>query len=124
MENFFSDELTSSKEPPQQAIYQQPLTGQLSPENLEQMKQQARELAVAQYYAQQRGNLAPDPKPKTTYEINQPLQIQPKVVYVRRNLTIAELLLLLAVSCGLVYGIPATWNLATQTVPRIEIRMK
>jgi hypothetical protein len=114
MEDQFSNQVNSSKEPP--------IPGQISPEDLERMKQQARELAVAQYYAQQRGNLAPEPKP--TFEINQPLQIPTKVVYVRRNLTIAELLLIFAVSCGLVYGVPAAWNFAVQNLPRIEVRVK
>jgi len=118
MEDFFNTP-DNSKEPPQSSI---PLPSQITPEDLERMKQQARELAVAQYYAQQRGNLAPEPKP--TFEINQPIQVPTKVVYVRRNLTIAELLLIFAVSCGLVYGVPATWNFATQNLPRIEIRVK
>lgn len=120
MEDLFSAP-ASSQEPPQSHI---PVPSQITPEDLERMKQQARELAVAQYYAQQRGNLAPELKPKTTYEINQPIQIPEKIVYVRRNLTIAELLLIFAVSCGLVYGVPATWNFATQNLPRIEIRVK
>lgn len=120
MEDFFSAP-TSSKEPPQ---LNSPIPSQLTPENLERMKQQARELAVAQHYAQQRGNLTSESKPKVVYEINQPLQIPEKIIYVRRNLTIAELLLIFAVSCGLVYGVPATWNFAAQNLPRIEIQVK
>lgn len=117
MEDLFSAP-TSSQEPPQSQI---PVPSQITPEDLERMKQQAREMAVAQYYAQQQ---AQEQKPKVAYEINQPLQIPTKVVYVRRNLTIAELLLIFAVSCGLVYGVPAAWNFATQNLPRIEVRVK
>ena len=120
MEDFFAAP-DNSKEPPQPVA---PLPAQITPNDLERMKQQARELAVAQYYAQQRGNLAPESKPKAAYEINQPIQIPEKVVYVRRNLTIAELLLIFAVSCGLVYGVPAAWNFVTQNLSRIEIRVK
>jgi hypothetical protein len=117
MEDLFSAP-TNSQEPPQSQI---PVPSQITPEDLERMKQQARELAVAQYYAQQQ---AQEQKPKVKYQINQPLQIPTKVVYVRRNLTIAELLVIFAVSCGLVYGVPAAWNFASQNLPRIEVRVK
>lgn len=117
MEDQFSAP-TSSQEPSQSHI---PVPSQITPEDLERMKQQAREMAVAQYYAQQQ---AQESKPKVTYEINRPLQIPEKVVYVRRNLTIAELLVIFAVSCGLVYGVPAAWNFAAQNLPRIEVRVK
>lgn len=118
MEDFFAAP-DNSKEPPQSSI---PLPSQITPEDLERMKQQARDLAVSQYYAQQRGNSAFEPKP--TFEINQPIQVPTRVVYVRRNLTIAELLLIFAVSCGLVYAVPAAWNFTTQNLPRIEIQVK
>ena len=49
---------------------------------------------------------------------------EPEVVYVRRNLTIAELLLIIALSCGIVTGIQAAWNFTTDILPRIEIRQK
>lgn len=131
MENFSPEEVVSSKEPPQSI---QPPT-QITPEDLERMKQQARDLAVAQYYAQQQAResnpqvpfsspVTKSTEPKVAYQINQPLQIPAKVVYVRRNLTIAELLVIFAVSCGLVYGVPAAWNFVSQNLPRIEIKMK
>jgi hypothetical protein len=131
MENFSPEEVASSKEPPQTI----PLPAQITPEDLERMKQQARDLAIAQYYSQQQAReytpqvqlstpVTKSTEPKVAYEINQPIQIPTKVVYVRRNLTIAELLVIFAVSCGLVYGIPAAWNFVSQNVPRIEIKMK
>lgn len=49
---------------------------------------------------------------------------QPEVVYVRRNFTVAELLLVLIISCGLVAGVQMTWNFATNILPRVEIRLK
>jgi hypothetical protein len=113
------DQIPSSI-PPQQ------FPGQITPETLEQMKQQARELAVAQYFAQQQ-----QPQKKQVYQISEPIteQIaspfeQPKVIYVRRNLTIAELLLILCISTGLVTGIQFAWKFASENLPRIEIRVK
>jgi hypothetical protein len=117
MENFFGEDVASSKEPPQNV----PMPGQITPEDLERMKQQAREMAVAQYFAQQQ---AQQPQQKKEYEFGQPIQVPTKVVYVRRNLTIAELLVIFAVSCGIVYGVPAAWNFISQNVPRIEIKIK
>ena len=55
--------------------------------------------------------------------VEQPQQ-QPKVVYVRRNLTLAELLLVFALSTGGVLAVQAGWNFVTDVLPRIEIRDK
>jgi hypothetical protein len=52
-----------------------------------------------------------------------PIQ-QPQVVYVRRNLTVAELLLVLLLSCGIVTGIQWTWNIISNVLPRIEIKAR
>ena len=49
---------------------------------------------------------------------------QPQVVYVRRNLTVAELLLVLLLSCGLVVGAQEIWKFTAQILPRIEIKVK
>jgi hypothetical protein len=43
---------------------------------------------------------------------------------VRRNLTVAELLIVFVISCGIVTGLQAGWNLATNLIPRIEIKLK
>ena len=53
-----------------------------------------------------------------------PPQPQPQVVYVRRNLTIAELALVFAISTVGVIAVQAGWNFATDVLPRIEIRDK
>lgn len=88
----------------------QPKTpGQITPEQLEQMKAIARERAIEQAMAQQIPKAQPQP--------------QPKIVYVRRNLTVAELIVVFIISCGLVIGIPAAWNLVTNVLPRIEIKV-
>jgi hypothetical protein len=90
--------------PPSQA----PAMAQITPEQLEAMKARARELALQQTIAQQSA------VPKE----------QPQVVYVRRNLTVAEILVVLVISCGIVTGIQGAWHLATNVLPRIEIKMR
>jgi hypothetical protein len=115
------DQIPSSI-PPQGNV---PIPGQITPEILEQMKQQARELAIAQYMAQQQ------PQEKKVYQISEPIQgnvvnpfEQPKIVYVRRNLTVAELIVIFALSIGVVTGTQVLWNVVSQNLPRIEIQVK
>lgn len=86
---------------------QMPIPGQITPEQLAELKTKAREMAIQQALQQQ-----------------QQQQQQPKVVYVRRNLTVAELLLVFLVACGLVAGVQGAWNLATNVLPRIEVKVK
>lgn len=92
----------------QVAPSQPPAMAQITPEQLEAMKARARELAIQQTMAQQVA--AP--------------QEQPRVVYVRRNLTVAEILVVFAISCGIVTGIQGAWHVATNVLPRIEIKMR
>jgi hypothetical protein len=94
--------------PPSQPPQQMTLEGQITPEQLAQLKARAREFAVQQTIAQQQA-------------IQQP---QPQVVYVRRNLTVAEVLLVILLSCGIVTGIQWTWNIVTNILPRVEIKMR
>lgn len=84
-----------------------PIPGSISPEQLAEMKARAREMAVQQALASQ-------------------AQMQPtqQVVYVRRNLTIAELLFVFLISCGIVAGIQGVWYCATNILPRIEVKMR
>ena len=89
-----------------------PLPGQISPEQLEALKARAREMAIQQVLSQSQE------QPQPSY------QPQSKVVYVRRNLTVAELLLIFALSCGLVTGLQAAWNFGSNLLPRLEIRVK
>ena len=87
---------------------QPPINPQITPEQLEQMKARARELAIQQTLAQK----APISPP------------QPQVIYVRRNLTLAEIIVILALSCGLVTGVQFTWNVVNDFLPRLEINVK
>ena len=87
---------------------QPPVNPQITPEQLEEMKVRARNLAIQQTLAQRAGVLPP----------------QPKVIYVRRNLTIAEIIIILLLSCGLVTGVQFTWNVVNEFLPRLEINVK
>jgi len=46
---------------------------------------------------------------------------EPKIQYIRRNLTVAEIMVVFALSCGLVFGVQNLWNFATN-LPKIEIK--
>jgi hypothetical protein len=93
--------------PPSQPHMQQNLEGQITPEMLAEMKARAMELAIQQTVPQRL-----------------PVEMSPQVVYVRRNLTVAELLLILLLSCGIVTGIQGLWYLGTNLLPRLEIRVR
>jgi hypothetical protein len=90
---------------------QQTLEGQITPEMLAKMKARAMELAIQQ--------TVPQRLPMETS-----LEAPPQVVYVRRNLTVAELLLVLLLSCGIVTGIQGLWYLGTNLLPRLEVRVR
>ena len=90
-----------SQLPPNQ---EQPQT-QITPEQLEEMKMMARQQAIQQVIQQKQ------------------LEQQQKVVYVRRNLTVAEVIVVFVISCGLVFGIQVGWNFATNVLPKIEIKV-
>ena len=87
---------------------QPPINPPITPEQLEQMKARAKSLAIQQTLAQKAAILPP----------------QTKVIYVRRNLTIAELVIILLLSCGLVTGVQFTWNSVNEFLPRLEIKVK
>lgn len=79
----------------------------ISAQDLELMKARARELAVQQTLMQQASAVQP-----------------PQVVYVRRNFTVAEIILIVALSCGIVSIAQAGWNFVSNTLPRLEIKLK
>jgi len=87
---------------------QPPVNPPITPEQLQQMKAQAKSLAIQQTLAQKRAILPP----------------QPQVIYVRRNLTLAEIIVILALACGLVTGIQFTWNIVNDFLPKLEIKVK
>lgn len=92
--------------PPSGASYEM---NRLTPEMLEALKAQARQNAIRQVIEER----------ATPYQTP-----APQVVYLRRNLTVAELGLILLISCGVVTGIQAAWNFGSNLLPRIEIKVK
>ena len=110
-----------------------------NPESLETLKQRARDLAMQQAVAargmQPPSNPMPNPQiaqppqapprpqpiPRQTYQQPAP---QPNVIYARRNLTIAEIIIVLALSTGILAGVQFAWGFSTDILSRIEIREK
>ena len=92
-----------------------PIQQGITPEQLEQLKARAREAAIMQTYQQQVAPSAVATPPGVP---------QQQVVYVKRQLTVAEIILMLLLSCGLVFGVQLAVNFAVNTLPRIEIKMK
>jgi len=82
---------------------------QWDPEQLERLRQQAQQLKQARevLLSQQVPQVAP-----------------PQIVYLRRNLTVAEILLILLLSCGIVTGVQWTWGFVSNVLPRIEIKVR
>lgn len=92
----------------------------LTPEQLEQIKASARERAIKATFEAQG---APEGQVQPSYPPYRP-PVQPEIVYLRRNLTVAEILVLLTIACGLVVGIQGAWNFTSNLLPRIEIKVK
>ena len=84
---------------------QEPQQNQITPEQLQQMKMMARQQAMQQVIQQRQA------------------EEQQKIVYVRRNLTVAEVIIVFIISCGLVFGIQIGWNFTTNILPKIEIKV-
>jgi hypothetical protein len=124
------------EQPQYEQTYQEPT---FNPENLESLKARARDLAMQQAIAAR--GMQPPANPMTTPPLAQPPQApprpkptptpnyqapapQPNVVYLRRNLTIAEILIILALSTGILAGVQFAWGFSTDILSRIEIREK
>jgi hypothetical protein len=58
-----------------------------------------------------------------TVMMPQPQQ-QPQVIYVRRNFTVAEIFLVILLSCGIVTGVQIGWNAVSNFLPRIEVKVR
>ena len=114
---------SNAPQPQPQIPLQQP---EITLETLEAMKAQAKQMAIQQAMAQrleqqQQPQQAPYP---TQQYVPRQIPQQPQVVYVRRNLTVAELILVFVVSCGIVVGGQAVWNVGSRFLPSIEIKVK
>jgi hypothetical protein len=108
------NEVPMSQPPAPQAApqYQEPVPPAYP--DIEAMKAQARELAIQQVMASR----------TTPVAAPSPQQVPPKVIYVRRNLTVAELIVVFAIAWGIVAGIPFLWNSVANRLPQIEIKLK
>lgn len=95
----------------------------LSAEQVEMLKALARERAIAQSSAEAPPQLQRLVAPPPSFQPPIP-QSKPEIIYLRRNLTVAELLLVLLLSCGLVTGVQALWGLGSRILPQIEVRVK
>lgn len=98
----------------------------LSAEQIEMLKAVARERAIAQATGEQivqplQPQRIATPPPSI---IPPQAQQQPQIVYLRRNFTVAEILLILLLSCGIVTGVQALWGLGSRILPQVEIKVK
>ena len=120
------DQVPSSVPPQQEPLAPNGLT----PEILEALKARAREEAIRMTMLQKQGQLqegADRPIARATVPPSQAIpapQPQPQIMYLRRNLTGAELGLVILLSCGLVTGVQAGWNFVSNHLPSIEIKAK
>jgi len=98
----------------------------ISPEQLAEMKARAREQAIRMTMQQQ---TPPPQSPQAPVAlpggyVYMPEAPEPRIVYVRRNLTVAEILVIAVVSCTVVGGIQGVWGFASNYLPQIEVRVK
>lgn len=104
--------------------------GTLTQETIEALKARAREEAIRMTMLQKQGQLEAEEDrsiARAAIPPNQQIpfpQLQPQVVYVRRNFTVAELGLIILLSCGIVTAFQAGWDFVSNNLPRIEIKAK
>lgn len=103
------EETVSPSNVPQQQGYF--INNPLTPEVVAMLKERAKEAAIMQAIENQSAPI-PQSQPK------------PNVVYVRRPLTVAEIILLLAIACGLVTGTQFLWGAISKNLPSIEVKLK
>lgn len=99
----------SSQPFPQAPVAPTENNSQWDPEQLERLKQQAQQLKQAR---------------EALLSQQVPQVVPPQIVYMRRNLTVAEILLVLLLSCGIVTGVQWTWGFVSNILPRIEIKAR
>lgn len=97
---------------------QMPMPGSIPPEIVEQMKARAREEAIRMTLEQRNQGIGLHQMPGL------PIRPEPQVIYVRRNLTVAEILVMLLIACGLVTGVQLGWKVISNVLPSIEIKVK
>jgi len=103
---------------PPESSNEPPIPNRITAEQVAQMKALAREQAIQQALLNKKVMERQNPLP-----FNSPPPVREKIVYVRRNLTVAEVIVVFAISLGVVIGIPAAWNFANNILPRIEVKV-
>jgi hypothetical protein len=98
----------------------------ITPEMLEAMKARAREEAVRMTLLQQQQQQFQPEEIPVAQRMPAPsfTPPQPQVIYLRRNLTVAELIVVFAIACGIVTGVQTAWSFASNHLPRIEIKAR
>ena len=86
--------------------------------------QEMRRLALEQAIQQVTQQPAPQAPPAVQPSAQPYVEPDVKTVYVRRNLTLAEILVVFALASGVVLGVQGLWSFTTDLLPRIEIREK
>ena len=125
--NYFTDPAGPRYQNPaefDQAMYEQAMAAQtpqpqqpgvqFNVPDFEAMRKEALQQAIQQ--------VTQTPAPPA--QMQQAVQEEPKIVYVRRNLTLAEILVIFVLASGIVLGVQGIWSFATDILPRIEIRDK
>lgn len=115
------DQIPPSQQPAPAPQPRQPDFNQITLEQLEQMKAIAREAAIRQTLEQRQ---AVPPQSGVVPPQIGVVPPQPKVVYVRRNLTVAEVILVFFLAAAAVVGVQSIWGLVANHLPRIEVKVK
>ena len=92
--------------------------------DFQEMRRIALEQAIQQVTQQQAPTVTPPSQPQYNPQPAPTAQVTEQVRVVRRNLTLAELILIFTIATGSVLGIQGLWSFATDILPRIEIRAK
>lgn len=96
-----------------------PPFSEMNADQIQEMKRLALQQAIDQYEAQQQDRQRMGQVPAPT-----PLQQPTNVVYVKRNLTVAEIGLVILLATGIVSLLQFTGNVVIQNLPTIEIKAK
>lgn len=121
----YNQAVTAESQPAQQpgVVFNRP--------DFQAMREQALQDAIAQVTQRQTTGetsqqfvQAPVPQPAPPPQPLVQTQAEPQVVYVKRNLTLAEIIIVFALVTGCVLGVQSIWTLATDILPRIEIKDK
>ena len=95
---------------------------QFNPQDLEEMKRQARELAVQQVL-QRRTEI--QQQQQMTAVPQQERNLLPNLQNTqKRSLTVAEIFVMFVLSCFLVTGLQAGWHVISNILPNVEIKIK